>query len=144
MREGLLVEDVRDVPHLARDAHLLAVGGGDAGALLAPVLQRVETEIGHVGGFGMAENAEDAAFFPELVHGSLCDGAPPRRRHATCFTNRASIADDQARSASATATSSAGRSVAPAIAIRSRLPPVRPMTRAGTPAAAARSTIAAT
>ena len=37
------------------------------GALLAAMLQRVETEIRHVGGLGVAEDAEDAAFVLELV-----------------------------------------------------------------------------
>ena len=62
-----LVERVGHVAHRARDAHLLAVGGGDAGALLAAVLERVEAEIREVGGFGMAEDAEDAALVFELV-----------------------------------------------------------------------------
>ena len=46
---------------------MLAVRRRDAGALLAAMLQRVETEVGHVRGFGVAEDAEDAALFVELV-----------------------------------------------------------------------------
>ena len=40
-----------------------AVRCGNAGALLAAMLQRVEPEVGEVGGFGMTEDAEDPAFF---------------------------------------------------------------------------------
>ena len=65
--EAALVERVGDVAHRARNAHLLAVGGRDAGALLAAMLQRVEAEIGQVGGFGMAEDAEDAALVFKLI-----------------------------------------------------------------------------
>ena len=72
LRQRLAVEDVGDVAHRPRDAHLLAVGRGDAGALLAAVLQRVEAEVGHVGRFGMAEDAEDAALVLEFIeHGSF-------------------------------------------------------------------------
>jgi hypothetical protein len=54
--------------HPDRDAHLLAVRGGNPCALLAAVLERVETEVGHVGGLGVPEDAEDAALFSELIH----------------------------------------------------------------------------
>ena len=65
--ERAFVEGLGDVPHRARDAHLLAVGGGDAGALLAAMLQRIEAEIRQVGRFGMPEDAKDAALVLELV-----------------------------------------------------------------------------
>ena len=53
---------------IARDMRmLLAVGGGDAGALLPAVLQRVEAEVGEVGGLGVPEDAEDAALVFEFV-----------------------------------------------------------------------------
>ena len=45
-----LVEGLGDLAHRARDAQLLAVGGGNAGALLAAMLERVEAEVGEIGG----------------------------------------------------------------------------------------------
>ena len=45
----------------------VAVGGDDAGALLAAMLQRVEAEVREVGRLGVAEDAEDAALVLELV-----------------------------------------------------------------------------
>ena len=47
------------------DVH--AVAGTDAGALLAAVLQRIETQIGEVRGLGVAEDGKDAAFVVEAV-----------------------------------------------------------------------------
>ena len=46
-----------------------AVRCGYARALLAAMLQRVQTEVGEVGSFGMTEDAEDAAFLFQLVVG---------------------------------------------------------------------------
>ena len=66
------VERVGDVTHRPRGAHPLAVSGDDAGALLAAMLQRVEPEIREVGGLGIAEDAEDAAFVFEFVEHLLC------------------------------------------------------------------------
>ena len=67
VRQLVVVERVGDVAHRPGHTHLLAVGGGDAGALLPAVLERVQAEIRHVGRLGVAEDAEDAALFPELV-----------------------------------------------------------------------------
>ena len=61
-----------------RHADLAAVGGGDARALLTAMLQRVQAEVGHVGGFGMTEDAEDAALVFELVQHA---GSILTRRH---------------------------------------------------------------
>ena len=135
--ERVAVEDVGHVAHRPGDADLLAVGRGDAGALLAAMLQRVQTEVGHVGGFGMTEDAEDAAFVLELVHGQFVtrrdSGDPPARTCRSIVTSttpaRASV-DRRPRIAR--------RRPGLPTAIRSRFPPVSPMTRAGTPAAAAR------
>ena len=44
-----------------------SVEGDDAGGLLAAVLQGVQSESGDGGGFGMAENAEHAAFLAQRV-----------------------------------------------------------------------------
>ena len=40
------------------------------------MLQRVEAEVGQVGGLGVAEDAEDAAFVFEFVEHLLCSHAP--------------------------------------------------------------------
>jgi hypothetical protein len=45
---------------------LAAVAGGDAGALLAAMLQRVQAQIGEVGGFRMAVDGENAALIVNL------------------------------------------------------------------------------
>src|SRR4051812_21222132 len=86
------------------------------------MLQRIQPEIGHVGRLGVAEDAEHAAFFSELIH------------HATRFEKWRSSACDQARSAASTERSIATR---PPTAIFRRFPPVCPITVAGTRFAAA-------
>src|SRR4051812_25887575 len=132
MRQRFAIEDVGDVAHLARDSYLLAVGRGNARALLSTVLQRVQTEIGHVRGLRVAEDAEHAALVLELVlesAGRDFEGVV----HATRFAKCDSIAVDQTRSASSTVMSTTTR---PSTASRRRLPPVCPITRAGTCAAA--------
>src|SRR5262249_7001627 len=110
LRERLAVERVGNVSHRARHANLLAVRRGDAGALLTAVLQRVQPKVGHIGRFGMPEDAEDAALVFELVfelfgkcvgHGS-CRWFPP---YATLLTKYRSMAPIHVRSASATGTS---------------------------------------
>ena len=65
--ERRLVEGVGDLAHRARDAQLLAVGGGDAGALLSAMLERVEAEVGEIRRFGVTEDAEDTALVFEFV-----------------------------------------------------------------------------
>ncbi len=57
------------------------------------MLQRIETQVRHVGRFGMPEDAKDTAFFLEFVEA-----------HATCFAKYCSTAPDQTRSASDTPT----------------------------------------
>ena len=56
--QRLLVERFGHVPHRARDAQLLAVGAADAGALLAAMLERVEAEVGEVGGLRDARRCQ--------------------------------------------------------------------------------------
>ena len=63
----LFVEDIGNQAHRLFEVKGLAVGGADAGPFLAPVLQGVKAQIGEVGCFGMAEDAEDAAFFMNVV-----------------------------------------------------------------------------
>ena len=65
-----LVEGVGDMAHGPRGEQPGPVGGRDAGALLSPVLQRVQTEVDHPGGLRVSVDPEDPACFPELVeHG---------------------------------------------------------------------------
>src|SRR5215831_1725525 len=126
-RQRRAAEDVGYVAHGASQSHGVAIGRGDAGALLPAMLKRIETEIGHVGRFGMTEDAEDAAFVLEFVeHGS----------YATRFAKYCSTAFDHARSASATASATV---FSPPTEILIVSPPVRPIARAGTPDAFARA-----
>ena len=60
-------EDIGDVAHGFVAVNLAAVARGDAGAFLAAMLQRIQAQIGEVGGFGMAVDGEDAAFLVEFV-----------------------------------------------------------------------------
>jgi hypothetical protein len=64
--EHVVGEDLRDQAHALDVGQMLAVGGGDAGRLLAAMLQGVEAEIGLAGGVGMAVNGDYAALFAEL------------------------------------------------------------------------------
>jgi hypothetical protein len=67
--ENVVGEDLRDQAHALDVGQMLAVGGGDAGRLLAAMLQGVEAEIGLAGGVGMAVDGDYAALFAELVVG---------------------------------------------------------------------------
>ena len=60
-------EDVGDVAHGFAGVDDGAVAGGDAGALLASVLQGVEREVGEFRGFGVAVDGDYSAFFVEFV-----------------------------------------------------------------------------
>jgi hypothetical protein len=46
---------------------LIAVARDNAGGFLAAMLQRVKSEIGEIGGFGVAEHAEDTTFVMEMI-----------------------------------------------------------------------------
>jgi hypothetical protein len=60
-------EDFLDFTHGAVDVEIVAVARDDAGGFLAAMLERVETEVGEVGGFGMSEDAEDTTFVVEVI-----------------------------------------------------------------------------
>jgi hypothetical protein len=49
------------------DELLPTCGGDDAAAFLAPVLERVESQVGDVGGFRMTVNAKYAALIVKVV-----------------------------------------------------------------------------
>ena len=60
--EGLLVEDLAHQSEILVDEHLLAVRDGDAGGLLAAVLQRVQAVVGELGDvLAGSPDTEDAA-----------------------------------------------------------------------------------
>ena len=66
--EHLLVEHLRDQAHVLDDRDLALVGHGDAGALLAAMLQGVEAEEGEARHVVLRrEDAEDAATVAEVV-----------------------------------------------------------------------------
>ena len=95
------------------------------------MLQRVEAEVGQVRRFGVAEDAEDAALVVEFVeHVRLTLAATSSYAVASKYAIASTRLARRRRPARRSTTR-------PPTAIRSRLPPVSPMTRAGTPAAAA-------
>jgi hypothetical protein len=53
-------EDVDDVAHTPIRKELVAVTRDDAGALLAPVLQGMQAEVGEVRSFRVTVDSEDA------------------------------------------------------------------------------------
>src|SRR5262245_40535698 len=65
--QALGAEDVGHPAHRLLQVERAAVGGRDARRLLAAVLERVETEIGDVGGLGMVPDPEEPALVVELV-----------------------------------------------------------------------------
>jgi len=83
------IEIVGDVAHRFVDAQSRAVGRRDADALLPAVLQRVQAEVGEIGGLRMAVNAEDAAFFFELVHFFKLAWGPTPTRLSRCARSQA-------------------------------------------------------
>ena len=67
-------EDIGHMAHRLVAVDLAAVAGGDTGALLAAMLQRVQPEVGEVRRFRMAVDGEDAAFFVELIEHAVISG----------------------------------------------------------------------
>ncbi len=65
--DAVFVEDVGHEAHGLLAVQLFAVRRNDACRLLAPVLERIEPQIGKIGGIRMAEYPENTAFFMELV-----------------------------------------------------------------------------
>ena len=62
-------EDFGDEAHALEVGDAVAVRGGDAGGLLAAVLEGVEAPVGEAGGVGVVVDGHDAAFFAEFVEG---------------------------------------------------------------------------
>ena len=96
-REHRGLKDFLHQAHAFFEMQRGAVGGDDAGGFLAAMLQGVESQIGELGGFGMAEDAADTAVIVKVIvvemsHGCLdarsprigaFDGAGSRSRGAT-------------------------------------------------------------
>src|SRR5260370_22883569 len=64
-------KDIRHMAHALVAMDGAAVARSDAGALLPAMLQRVQTEISKIGGFGMAVNGENAALVMQLIKAQL-------------------------------------------------------------------------
>jgi hypothetical protein len=60
-------EDLGHVAHGLVAVEISAIAGADASALLAAMLERIEAEVGELGGFGVPVDGDDAAFLVELV-----------------------------------------------------------------------------
>src|SRR5581483_4845460 len=127
--EVVLGEYLGDQAHARVHLDALAVGGRDAGGLLAPVLQRVYAEEGdpsHV--VAVAVDAEHAARLPWAVGGSSL-------HHFYCRASAAASPFSQASATAESATSS--------IELRRRDdPPTTPRRAAGTPALSAAASTA--
>ena len=65
--QDVALEDLRDQPHAFMGVELFAIGGDDARAFLAAVLQRVKAVVSQLRGVRMAVNAEDAAIMFRVV-----------------------------------------------------------------------------
>ena len=104
--------NIGDKAHGFLTVKLFAIGRYDSSRLLAPVLERVEAQVGKVRSVILPLDAEDAA------HG--------RGPQSPSAAGRALV---QTRSRRATSTSSRP----PSASITSRSPPVSPTSRAGTP-----------
>ena len=64
-------EDIGHVAHALVAVDLAAVAGGDPGAFLPAMLQRVQAQVSQVGGFRMAVDGKHAAFVVKAVDGCL-------------------------------------------------------------------------
>src|SRR5713101_392392 len=67
LREHAGLENFFDFAHRAVEMKLRAVAGDDAGGFLSAMLQRIKPEIGEIGGFRMAENAEYTTLVVEMI-----------------------------------------------------------------------------
>ena len=65
------LENVGDVPHGLVAVDVFAVACSDPGRFLPAMLQRIETQIRHIGRFGVAVNSYNATLFMEFVE-HLC------------------------------------------------------------------------
>ena len=148
--ERPLVEDVGDQAHVLDDRDRPAVGHGDAGRLLAAVLQGVEPEVGQVGDrLAGGVHAEDAARLLRRVVVFLAGRAgfrrppyrPGRRRPGSApgQCGRPPLTFGTSRGASTTTRVTSGRGPRPARGPRSPCPRGRHAETAGSQWAAGRA-----
>jgi hypothetical protein len=71
LEDLLVAENVGHEPHALVRVERSPVGGDDTAALLPPVLQGVETQVGEVGSLRVVKNAEHAALFFRFMHHHL-------------------------------------------------------------------------
>ena len=67
VNDGVVGEIIADKAHASLRMEAGAVEGDDAGGFLTAVLQGVQAKRSDGGGLRMAEDAENAAFFPETI-----------------------------------------------------------------------------
>ena len=67
LRQHFRRENFLHVSQALVEVQIVAVGRSDARRFLAAMLQRVESEIGELGRFGMAKDAENAAVIVEMI-----------------------------------------------------------------------------
>jgi hypothetical protein len=67
LRNHVGCENLLHVTEAFVHVDIRAIGGGDTGGFLSPMLERVEAQIGHLGGLGMAEYPENSAMIVEMI-----------------------------------------------------------------------------
>src|SRR5450830_39382 len=126
--KALLVEDLRHQPHGLVVQDLVPCADGDPRALLAPMLQGIETIVGGAGGAGLrtADNAKNPTFLVQTAHAS----------HTLISFSSEPL------QAAARSTTGARTSDLPETSMFNSAPPVVPSTASGTPISTAASTSA--
>lgn len=69
--ENFGCKDVCDMPHRLMAVGFAPIARTDPGALLAAMLERVQTQVGKIRGFGMAVDGDHTAFFVEFIESFL-------------------------------------------------------------------------
>src|SRR5262249_19530367 len=80
------VEGIRHQTHLPVAVKALPVGRGDAGRLLAPVLQGMQPEVGDIGGFIVSVDSEDSAH-RRLLYALFSEESETVQRSANASSN---------------------------------------------------------
>ena len=66
-RNGLWRENFLHLTHGFYDVDSRAIGGGDSGGFLSPMLERVKSEVGEFSCLRVAEDAEHATMIVEVI-----------------------------------------------------------------------------
>jgi hypothetical protein len=83
-----LSEYLSDQAHIGMDHHILAVGGGDSGALLSSVLQGEETEEGQTAGLSLwGKHPNHPAFFVGVIKRDAAEGKFQLATHGVILCN---------------------------------------------------------